>query len=453
MNKKFSVLTKNKIKKFNKTIQIPGDKSTSIRALIFASQCIGKSKIKNLLVSQDVLNCVQALKTLGVKIVKSNGIYIVYGNGLGSFRTNNKIKKIFVGNSGTTARILAGLLATHPGKFYLYGDQSMNKRDMSRIINPLEKIGAFFYPKGKSKKKTLPLAIEGTTMPLAQNHIENIGSAQVKSSLLASFLNCPGISTIEEKKISRNHTEILLQKISADIKIKKLKKGNLISLRGQKNLYAFDYTVGADPSSAAFLIALTLLTPGAKLTIHNCLCNKSRIGFYKLLKEKAGANVKVKNLRKSSNSGELIGSIIAKSSRLKAINCPKELIPSLIDELPILFLIAALTKGVSKFKNVGELKHKESNRLVESKKILIKAGIKCKTTKDSMTIYGKDKIETKNKSIIVNLQGDHRINMSAAIFSLVTGIRTKINNFDTVNTSFPTFISLIRNLGGKIAIK
>ena len=179
MRKKFSVKISKKIEKFNKKIKIPADKSLSLRALIFASQCIGISKIKNLLESDDVLNCIKILKKLGVKISKVNNIHLVFGNGLNSFRTKKKITKLYVGNSGTTARLLLGLLSTHAGKFYLYGDKSMNKRDMSRIIDPLEKIGCFFYPK---KKTTLPLTIEGTSIPIALRHVENKGSAQVKSS-------------------------------------------------------------------------------------------------------------------------------------------------------------------------------------------------------------------------------------------------------------------------------
>ena len=447
MKKKNSVLINNKIKKFNKKIQIPGDKSCSIRAILFASQCIGISKIKNLLESEDVLNCINALKTsLGVKIIKKNNIYQVYGNGLNSFKVRKKITKIYVGNSGTSARLLSGLLSTQSDKFYLYGVQSMNKRDFTRVIEPLEKIGAFFYPRNK---KTLPLTIEGTSMPLAQKHIEDIGSSQVKGLILMSALSIPGVTTIVEKKISRNHTELFLKKINADIKVTKLKKGNLISLKGQKNLYGFDYVVSSDPSSAAFLIALTLLTPRSKLVIHNVLCNDTRIFFLKILK-KINANIKIKNLRKVS--GELVGSVTIMSSKLKPINVSQD-IGKFIDELPILFVIAALTKGVSRFKNVGNLKHKESNRLLESKKILVQAGIKCKATKDSMIIYGKDKIETHNKSILTKTKGDHRLCMSSIILSLVTGIHAKIKNFETINTSFPGFISLIKNLGGKIVIK
>ena len=445
--KKKTVLINYKIKKFNKQIQIPGDKSCSIRAILFGSQCIGISKITNLLESEDVLNCVNALKKkLGVKIIKRNNIYHIYGNGLNSFRTKKKITRIYVGNSGTTARLLSGLLSTHPSKFYLYGDQSMNSRDFTRVSEPLKRIGAFFYPKDK---KTLPLTIEGTSMPLAQNHIENLGSAQVKGLMLMSALSTPGITTIEEKKTSRNHTELFLKEINADIKVKKFKQGKLISLRGQKNLYAFNYKVGSDPSSAAFLIALTLLTPKSKLTIHNVLCNDTRIYFLKILK-KSNANIKIKNLRKVS--GELVGSLVVAYSKLKPITVFKD-VGKFIDEIPILFIIAALTKGVSKFRNIGDLKYKESNRLLESKKILDQAGIKCKVTKDSMIIYGEKKITSKNKTINSITKGDHRICMSAVIFSLATGINAKIKNFDTVNTSFPGFVSLIKNLGGKIVLK
>ena len=448
MKKNFSVSINKKIEKFNKNIKIPGDKSCSLRAILLASQCIGKSKIKNLLESEDVLNCINILKkSLGVKIVKKKNIYQVYGNGLNSFKFKKKITKIYVGNSGTCARLLSGLLSTHPGKFYLYGDRSMNKRDFTRVTEPLEKVGAFFYPKNKN---TLPITIEGTNMPLAQKHIENKGSAQIKGLILMSALSTPGITTVEERKISRNHTELFLKKINAAIKVKKLKKGNLITLEGQKNLYAFNYTVNSDPSSAAFFIALTLLTPGSKSIIHNVLCNDTRIFFLKILR-KANANIKIKNLRKVS--GELVGSIVVfYSSKLKPINVSKN-IGKFIDELPILFVIAALTNGISKFKKIGDLKHKESNRLLESKKILIQAGIKCKTTEDSMTIFGKKKIESKNKLILVKTIGDHRICMSSIILSLTTGIKTKIKNFETVNTSFPGFISIIRKLGGKIVIK
>jgi len=447
MKKKFSVSINKKINRYNKKIKVASDKSLSLRALILASQCIGISKIKNLLESEDVLNCINALKKLGVKIVKKNNIYFVYGNGLNSFKTNKKLIKIYVGNSGTTARLLSGLLSTQNNKFYLYGDESMNKRDMSRVIEPLEKVGCFFYPKNKS---TLPLRIEGTSMPLAQKHIEKRGSAQIKSLILLSALSTPGITTIEEEKVSRNHTEIFLKKINADIKIKKLKKGNLITLKGQKNLYSFNYTIFSDPSSASFLIALTLLTPNSKLTIKNVICNPTRIGFLKILKEKMNANIKIKNFKKFF--GEPIGDIIIKSSVLKPVRCPKELVPFIIDEFCILFVIAALTKGLSKFTGINELRHKESDRIKNMEKGFNKIGIKTKSTKDSLKIYGNPNVKIK-KELNIFSDGDHRIAMSWTVLGLVLGGKLKINNFETVNTSFPNFIKIIKNIGGKIETK
>ena len=450
MHQKFSVLIKKKINKFNKTIKIPGDKSCSIRALLLASQCIGESKIFNLLLSNDVLDCCNVIRTLGVKIVKRKNHYSVYGNGLNSFRIKKKITKLYIGNSMTTARLISGLCSTIPSKFYLYGDTSANRRDYMRCIEKLERVGANFFP----RKKTLPLTMEGTSYPLAQKHVETRGSSQVKSMILLSALSTPGITTVEElkEKSSRNHTEIFLKKIGCDIKFKKTKKSNLIYLRGQKNLHSFNYSVKNDPSSAAFLICLSLLTPGSKLTLPGIICNETRIGFIKVLKKMNG-RIKIKGLKRDSSSGELVGTIIAYGSKLKPITV-SENVAKYIDELPVLFICAALQKGISKFYHCHELIHKESNRLLEIKKILGQIGVKCKITKSSiMTIYGKGKIETRNKSILVKTKGDHRICISTVILSLITGIRAKIKNFETVNTSFPGFISLIKDLGAKIEIK
>jgi len=448
MNEKISILVKGKINKFNKSINIPGDKSLSIRALILASQCIGLSKVTNLLESEDVLNCLRSLKSLGVKITKSNNTYSIYGNGLSSFKTKINLTKIYVGNSGTTARLLSGVLSTHPGKFYLYGDSSMNKRDMSRVTTHLEKIGCFFYPK---KKNTLPLTIKGTDMPLAQTHVESIGSAQVKSSILMAALNTPGVTQILEKKISRNHTEIFLKKINADIKIKKFKKKNLILLKGQKNLSNFNCHISSDPSSSAFLVTLALLTPKSQLLIKNVNCNATRQGFLNILKKKMNAKIKIKNLKGKINE-EPVGDIFVKTSVLKPVNCNKEIVPSLIDELPILFIIAALTKGVSKFSGIRELRYKESDRIKTMENTLNKVGIKTKSTRDTLKIFGNPNIRLK-KILNINPKGDHRIAMSWTIFGLLVNAKIKINNFETVKTSFPNFISLIKSIGGKIEVK
>ena len=446
MNKKFSVYINSKIKKFNKTITVEGDKSISHRALLIASQCIGTSSVKGILESEDVKNTIACLKKLGVKISKKNKKYIIYGNGLASFKkpSNNLL---YTGNSGTLARMLIALLSTQPNlKIKVFGDSSLNKRDMKRIIEPLSKIGCNFYP---TNKTTLPLIIQGTNIPLAQKHFETIGSAQVKSSILLAALNTEGITTIVEKKISRNHTENLLSKIGANIKVKKYKNENLISLKGKKNLQGFNLEIPGDQSSAAPFIFLTLLTPDSNLIIKNVNYNPTRLGFITILK-KMNADIKIKNLKKKS--GELVGDIVIKSSNLKPINCPKNLVPFAIDEFPLLFSIASITKGISKFSGINELRHKESDRIKDMQIGLDKIGIKTKANSDSLKIFGNPDVKVKNTLKIFSKK-DHRIAMAFFCLSQILDGKVLIHNFETVNTSFSKFLVIMKKIGAKYEIK
>tara|TARA_B100000579_G_scaffold414802_1_gene408786 strand:- start:79 stop:1422 length:1344 start_codon:yes stop_codon:yes gene_type:complete len=446
MNKKFSVLVHKKIKKFNKNISVEGDKSISHRAFLISSQCIGPSTLKGVLESEDVKNTINCLKKLGVKIVKKKNKYIVYGNGLGSFKTP-KTNSLYAGNSGSLARMLLALIATNVNlKVKISGDSSLNKRDMKRIIDPLSKIGCNFYPKNK---KTLPLTIEGTSMPLAQRHIESIGSAQVKSSILLAGLNTLGVTVVEEKKISRNHTENLLKAIKADIKIKKNKSSNTIFLKGKKNLSSFNLSIPGDPSSASPFIALALLTPKSKLLIKNINCNPTRTGFIQILK-KMNANIKIKNLKKRSE--ELIGDVLVKSSILKPINCPKKLVPSAIDEFPLLFIISSLIKGATKFSGISELRHKESDRIKTMEIGLNEIGIKTKSTSGSLKIFGNPNLEL-NKVLNIYPKKDHRIAMSFFCLAQLINGNIKINNFETVNTSFSKFLITMKKIGAGYEIK
>ena len=446
MYRKFSVLIKNKINKINKTIIVESDKSISHRALLISSQCIGQSNLEGVLESEDVKNTINCLKKLGVKILKNKKKYTVYGNGLSSFK-KPKNNLLYAGNSGTLARMLIALLTTNSNlKVKIFGDSSLNKRDMSRIIEPLSKIGCNFYPKGK---KTLPLVIEGTNYPLALNHVENIGSAQVKSAILLAALDTPGTTTIEEKKISRNHTENILAQIKAGIKVKKVKGKNFISLEGQQNLNSFNLKIPGDPSSAAFFIVLALLTSNSKLVIKNINCNPARTGFIKILK-KMKANIKIKNLKK--RSGELIGDIVAKSSQLKPIKCPKKLVPLAIDEFPLLFIVASITKGISKFAGINELRHKESDRIKNVEIGLKQIGIKTKSTLDSLTIFGNPKAKATKKLKIFSKK-DHRIAMSFFCLGQLLEGNVEISNFETVNTSFSKFLSTMKKIGATYEIK
>ncbi len=446
MQKKNSVSINDKIEKFDKNITVESDKSISHRSLLIASQCIGLSNINNVLESDDIRNTIICLKKLGVKILKKNRKYIVYGNGLGSFK-KPKNNFLYAGNSGTLARMLFPLLGTQSNiKVKIAGDDSLNKRDMKRIIDPLSKIGCNFYPKNKT---TLPLTIEGTSMPLAQKHFERIGSAQVKSAILLAGLNAPGITQIEVRKNSRNHTENLLKAIKADIKIKKLAKSHLISLRGQKNLFGFNLKIPGDLSSAAPFIILTLLTANSKLLIKNVNCNKTRIGFINILK-KMNANIKIKNLKKKS--GEFVGDIIVKSSSLKPINCPKKLVPAAIDEFPLLFSIAAIIKGTSKFSGIRELRYKESDRIKNMEIGLNQIGIRTKSTKDSLKIFGNPKIQIRNTLKIFSKK-DHRIAMAFFCLGQLLDGKILIYDFETLNTSFPKFLITMKKIGAKYEIQ
>ena len=447
MSKKFSVIIEKKIKKFNKTIHCDGDKSITHRGFLLASQCRGISKLKGVLESEDIKSTINCLRKLGVKILKKKNEYRIFGNGLNSFKIL-KDNKLNTGNSGTLTRILIGLLTTNSTfKVKVSGDQSLNKRDMGRIIDPLSKIGCVFNPQNKKK---LPLEIQGTNMPLAQNHSENLGSAQVKSAILMAALDTPGITTIEEKKLSRNHTENILKAIGADIKIKKFKNQNLIFLRGQKDLDSFDLKIPGDPSSSAFFVALALLTKGSVLKIKNINLNPFRIGYIRVLK-KMNAKIKILNVKKKL--GEPFGDIAVKYSNLKPIRFPIKEITSTIDEFPILFIIASQIKGLSIFTEIGELRHKESDRIKNIEFGLKKIGIKVVSTKNTIKIFGNPNIKIK-KILEINPKNDHRIAMSFFCLGQLTGGKVKIDNFDTVNTSFPKFLNLMKKkIGAEFEIK
>ena len=275
-------------------------------------------------------------------------------------------------------------------------------------------------------------------------------SAQLKSAAILAGLNCYGKTIINEKKISRNHTENLLIKNSKVIKITKKNGKKKITVFGKENLKSFSINVSGDPSSAAFFTALTLLNKNSSIKIKNVGLNKTRIGFYEILKNK-GAKIKFTNLKKENN--EVKGDIIVKSCKLKPFNTPPKMYPSTTDEYLLLFLIASFQNGVSTFKGIAGLANKESSRALEMKKILSQIGIKSTLQKDQIKIFGKKDINAKNKKINVNNLGDHRIAMCAFILAILTNTQTFIKNFETVFTSSPSFLKIMKKLGAKFEIK
>tara|TARA_Y100001958_G_C21230765_1_gene556488 strand:+ start:1493 stop:2623 length:1131 start_codon:yes stop_codon:yes gene_type:complete len=367
--KSFDLNINTKIPSFNKTIEVDSDKSMSIRSFLIGSISQNISSTKNVLESEDVFSTINCLKKLGVKIVKKEKkSYLVYGKGLGSLFAKKNTYLNF-GNSGTLARLLIGILSTTPNiEINLSGDNSLNKRNMKKLIDLMTKFGAFFLPRNKNN---FPLKIISSEIPLGFNYKAGV-SAQLKSAVILAGLNAYGITKIIESDKSRDHTEKMLAKNPKVFNLKKGKK-NIIYVHGKKSLSPINISVPGDPSSAAFFTALTLLNYKSKLIIKNVGLNKTRIGFYNLLK-KTGTKILFKNLKKKNN--EVRGDIIVKSSNLSPISAPKKYYVNSTDEYPILFVIAALIKGISVFRGIEDLSNKESNRIKEMQKILRQIGVK-----------------------------------------------------------------------------
>ena len=433
------LLINNKINEFNKEISVSGDKSLSIRWALMSSQALGKSRAYNLLDSEDVNNSLKSLKKLGIKINKNKKFCDIFGKGLNgfSFKENTIIN---AENSGTFARLILGVLARTKKNVILKGDKSLSLRDFSRVIKPLNQFGV----KITSNNGKLPIKIKGTDYLRPINYEELKGSAQVKTCIMLAALNTPGITKIKCVP-SRDHTERLFKHLKLKLKIKKHVKYEILNIKGCKQYGVLNYNIPGDISSASFFIVLTLLSKNSKLIIKNINVNKSRTGIIDILKKMNGKII-IKNKRKYK--GEDLADIYVKStSNLKSINCPKEMNSRAIDVLPLIFLVSARAQGTSYFKNIGELKHKESNRLKLSSQFLKMLGVKVKSTSNSLKISGIPNLETRKNFTIKNFMKDHRIFMLACVASLVLGGSWKIHDKDSINTSFPEFLKILKKLG------
>jgi len=426
-----------KLPKFVGTINIPGDKSISHRALIIGSQATGIVKVSNLLESADVFSTMNALRKFGVHIIKKGKDYYVYGLVVGGLREYNGT--INCGNSGTTARLMMGLLSTYPITINFTGDKSLSKRPMGRVINLLREFGANALPENKNN---MPFKFLGSYVGLQNDQKLNVPSAQLKSAWCLAALNTKGISTLEERFETRDHTEIMLKYLNANIKVKKLKNKKIISIFGKTPIDAKNISVPGDISSAAFMIILALISKNSKVTIKNVLLNPTRTGILDVLK-KMKAKIKIKN--KKIVCGEIIGDIEAKSSNLKATTVPEKMAPRLIDEYPILFIAACFAKGTSNFKGIEELRVKESDRIKSMEDGLKPLGVKINSTKSSVKITGTNSFKL-NKKIKIDAKGDHRIAMSFYVLSQVLNKSFKIKDFNYVKTSFPSFTKTINKL-------
>jgi 3-phosphoshikimate 1-carboxyvinyltransferase len=421
----------------NGTIKIPGDKSISHRSIIIPSISKGISEIKNILMSDDVMHTLDAFKSLGVKIINANNKIIIHGMGLNSL---SKAKKnIYLGNSGTSARLLTGLLASQPFITTLEGDKSLTSRPMKRIIDPLKIMGAKF----DNKSGTLPLTIIGSKLKSSKIEIE-IPSAQIKSGLILAAINTKGVSNIVERNITRDHTENMIRSFGADINIKKNGSETSIIINGKQELTSKNIDVPSDLSSSAFFIVAALINEGSKISMSNININPTRDGILKALK-KMGANINIKNFR--TLSGEIVADIDVEYSKLSGCELDAEMAKLMIDEYPILSVAAAFANGPSLFKGLKELKVKESDRLELIKLNLNNCGCECEVINDDLLIKPSKNYKLLDNNIRTDF--DHRIAMAFTVMgSKIGGLF--IEDAESINTSFPNFINIFNNAGGNI---
>ena len=430
------IILKKKISRFNKKIFIPGDKSISIRWVLISSIADGVSKAENLLMSEDVLASIEAIRKLGVRVVVKKDICKIYGVGIKGYKYKKNLV-INAKNSGTLGRLISGILIDTPFPIKIIGDESLSKRDFRRISKPLSKFGASFKLHNKCN---LPLIIKGSQKLKPIKFFENKGSAQCKSSVIFGGIKTDGKTLIKAKK-SRNHTELLLRYLKVPIKIKKKKNFDLIEIKKVKKIKPIVYKVPSDISSGAFFIALTVLSKNSQIIIKNVNVNSTRIGIISILKK---MGVKILLFNKKIYKGEPIADILVKSpKKIKSINCPPKLNSGAIDEFLVIFLIAAKAEGISFFKNLDELNKKESPRLKWGSKILKMMGVKIITTKNSIKIFGNPQLEINKKIVIEKYLKDHRVFMTSVVAALSFGGEWHIHDKDAVQTSFPSFLKII----------
>ena len=434
-----SIVIKKKLKNFNKKIVVSGDKSISIRWVLFASLASGNSKAQNLLISEDVKAAIKTVRKLGIKVISNNKFCKIYGKGINGFNYKRNLT-LNAENSGTLGRLILGFLINTTKPIKLIGDKSLSTRDFKRISDPLSKFGGVFKLKNK---KNLPLTIYESKNLRSISYLENRGSAQCKSAVIFAGMRTSGTTLIKAKK-SRNHTELMCKYLKLPLTLENKKNYDLIKVKKVKEIKPFDYKIPSDISSSAFFIILTALSKNSKLLIKDVNINPTRIGVISILK-KMGVNIIFQNQK--TYKGEKLADIkIEGGKKLKAINCPTNLNSGAIDEFLVIFLVAAKAKGISYFKDLAELNQKESPRLKWGAKILNMMGVKNIVTNSSIKIYGDPNLEIRKKIIIKNYLKDHRVFMTSVIASLSFGGEWHIYDKDSIKTSFPNFLKIINEL-------
>lgn len=434
-------LISKKIDRLHGYASIPGDKSISHRSIMFGGLAIGETIISGLLEGEDVLATAAAMKAMGAKVhYGDDGLWRVQGVGVGGLREPEGVLEM--GNSGTSTRLLMGLVSGHDITATFAGDASLTKRPMGRVVKPLSMMGAQFMGRRGDR---LPMTVKGAQDCLPIEYRLPVASAQVKSAILLAGLNAPGRTTVIEDHPTRDHTENMLRHFGVEVGKEKTEDGaDAIYVCGHAELQGCSVDVPSDPSSAAFAVVAALITEGSEVTLPNVGINDTRIGLFTTLKE-MGGDIEYTNQRVSA--GEPIADLVVRGTgELKGIDVPESRVPSMIDEFPILAVAAACAQGTTKMTGLAELRVKESDRLLMMAQGLKACGVSLEMGEDSLTVHGGNV----SGGACIETALDHRIAMSFLVLGMRADTPIEVDDGAPIKTSFPNFIELMNDLGGRI---
>ncbi len=425
------------------TIRVPGDKSISHRSIMLGALAVGETRVTGLLEGEDVLSTAAAMRAMGASVERvGDGEWSVHGVGVGALLQPQA--PLDMGNSGTSTRLLMGLVASHPITANFIGDASLSKRPMGRVIEPLSQMGAAFEA---SEGGRLPLTVRGALPAVPISYRLPVASAQVKSAVLLAGLNTPGITTVIEPVPTRDHSERMLRGFGADLSVEVEADGTrVIRLVGEAELKPQTIEVPGDPSSAAFFIVAALIVPGSELTIQNVGLNPTRAGIVEVLRQMGG---QIEEVNRREVGGEPVADLVVRHSALRGVAVDPAVVPSMVDEFPALFVAAALAEGTTVTSGLEELRVKESDRISVMAAALTLAGARANETADGLTIHGSGGeplrgTTTDGGPVITHL--DHRIAMSMAVAGLASREGVEVDDTRPIATSFPVFEALLDGL-------